>query len=185
MLISRLEQVFCFAARRNRIGDSPVARGWDQRVCRAKIDAEEGLIRVRRQIPAGRREVILARGIAKLLQALARLGVKRPGNFVFTNTLGPGSTTATLAKPSATRSNTPVQRRRRLSLHSLRHAFASLLISKGLNVVFVSRQLGHANPNITLEVYAHVFGRADHGAAARDAIEAGYAAMDGSRCAAG
>jgi integrase len=31
--------------------------------------------------------------------------------------------------------------------------FASLLITKGLNVVFVSRQLGHANPNVTLEVY--------------------------------
>jgi integrase len=34
----------------------------------------------------------------------------------------------------------------RLSLHSLRHAFASLLIAKGLNVVYVSRQLGHATP---------------------------------------
>jgi integrase len=41
-------------------------------------------------------------------------------------------------------------------LHSLRHGFASLLISQELNVVFVSRQLGHANPNITLEVYAHL-----------------------------
>lgn len=50
----------------------------------------------------------------------------------------------------------------RLSLHSLRHAFASLLIAKGLNVVFVSRQLGHANPTVTLGTYAHLFERADH-----------------------
>jgi integrase len=55
----------------------------------------------------------------------------------------------------------------RLSLHSLRHGFASLLLAEGMNVVFVSRQLGHANPTITLGVYAHLFERADHAAAAR------------------
>src|SRR5439155_951455 len=41
-----------------------------------------------------------------------------------------------------------------LSLHSLRHTFASLLIAKGLDVVFVSRQLGHASPAVTLRVPA-------------------------------
>ena len=41
-------------------------------------------------------------------------------------------------------------------------------LAKGLNVVFVSRQLGHANPNVTLEVYAHLFGRADRAQAARN-----------------
>jgi len=35
------------------------------------------------------------------------------------------------------------------------HPFASLLIAKGLDVVFVSRQLGHASPATTLGVYAH------------------------------
>jgi hypothetical protein len=30
--------------------------------------------------------------------------------------------------------------------------FTSLLISQGLNVVFVSRRLGHSNPNTTLQV---------------------------------
>ena len=67
-----------------------------------------------------------------------------------------------------------------MSLHSLRHGYASLLISRGLNVVFVSRQLGHANPNITLEVYAHLFERADHDAAAREALETSYAGMAAS-----
>ena len=67
----------------------------------------------------------------------------------------------------------------RLSLHSLRHGFASLLISKGLNVVFVSRQLGHANPTITLGTYAHLFERADHAHAAREALVASHAATGG------
>jgi integrase len=67
----------------------------------------------------------------------------------------------------------------RLSLHSLRHGFASLLIAEGMNVVFVSRQLGHANPTITLGVYAHLFERADHATAARDALDTSYAAIKG------
>ena len=68
----------------------------------------------------------------------------------------------------------------RLSLHRLRHGFASLLIAEGLNVVFVSRQLGHANPTITLGTYAHLFERADHAHTARQALEASHAAMAGA-----
>ena len=58
--------------------------------------------------------------------------------------------------------------------HDLRHTFASLLVSEGLNVVYVSRQLGHASPDITLRVYAHLFDRAEHAQRARDALEAGF-----------
>ena len=43
-------------------------------------------------------------------------------------------------------------------------------------LVVVSRQLGHANPNITLPVYA----RADHAATARAALEASYATITGT-----
>jgi integrase len=56
----------------------------------------------------------------------------------------------------------------------------SMLIAKGLNVVFVSRQLGHANPTLTLPTYGHLFERANHAEAARKALEASYAAMAGS-----
>jgi site-specific recombinase XerD len=65
----------------------------------------------------------------------------------------------------------------RLSLHSLRHGYASLLISQGLNVVFVFRQLGHANASITLSIYAHLFERADHAETAREALDASHTAM--------
>jgi hypothetical protein len=44
--------------------------------------------------------------------------------------------------------------------------------------MFVSRRLGHANPAITLEVYAHLFERADHFHAAREALKASSAAVD-------
>jgi integrase len=51
---------------------------------------------------------------------------------------------------------------------------ASMLIAAGLNVVFVSRQLGHANANITLGTYAHLYAQADHGHTARAPLEASY-----------
>ena len=57
----------------------------------------------------------------------------------------------------------------KVTFHSLRHTFASAAISAGVNVVTVSRHLGHGSPTITLSVYAHIF-KADDRAAA-DAIE--------------
>ena len=43
--------------------------------------------------------------------------------------------------------------------------------------MFVSRRLGHANANVTLSVYSHLFARREHGELARQALEASYAAM--------
>lgn len=42
-----------------------------------------------------------------------------------------------------------------VSLHSLRHSCASLLLSNGVPLAVVSEQLGHADQNITLSIYSH------------------------------
>lgn len=52
--------------------------------------------------------------------------------------------------------------RRPPTLHDLRHTFASMLIAQGLDAVFVSRQLGHSDPTVTLRVYVDMFDRARH-----------------------
>lgn len=39
--------------------------------------------------------------------------------------------------------------------HQLRHMFASLLLQEGAPITYVSQQLGHRDPSITLRVYAH------------------------------
>lgn len=44
---------------------------------------------------------------------------------------------------------------RSLRFHDLRHSFASLLLANGAPITYVSNQLGHANSQITLKVYAH------------------------------
>jgi integrase len=51
------------------------------------------------------------------------------------------------------------------SFHSLRHTHASNLIASGLDVLTISRRLGHANPTITLGVYGHLFAGSDDRAA--------------------
>lgn len=52
-----------------------------------------------------------------------------------------------------------------LTAHGLRHLHATLLLSKGLPVPAVSARLGHANPSITLAVYAHAVQKQDEEAA--------------------
>jgi integrase len=58
----------------------------------------------------------------------------------------------------------------RVNFHSLRHSHASALIASGLDVLAVSRRLGHADATTTLRVYGHLFKRDE--SAAVDAIEA-------------
>ena len=44
-----------------------------------------------------------------------------------------------------------------LSVHSLRHTTASLLISQGVDVRTVASVLGHSQASTTLDIYAHAF----------------------------
>jgi integrase len=43
-----------------------------------------------------------------------------------------------------------------MRLHDLRHVHATLLLKAGVPVHVVASRLGHADPAITLRVYAHV-----------------------------
>ena len=45
---------------------------------------------------------------------------------------------------------------KRIRLHDFRHSHASNLIANGINIVAVSRRLGHSDINITLSVYTHL-----------------------------
>jgi integrase len=57
-----------------------------------------------------------------------------------------------------------------VKFHALRHSHASALIASGLDVLTVSRRLGHGSPVVTLNTYAHLFAKTDEKAA--EAIEA-------------
>ncbi len=54
----------------------------------------------------------------------------------------------------------------KITFHSLRHSHASALIAAGVDVVTVSKRLGHASPALTLSTYSHLFTNSDDKAAA-------------------
>lgn len=55
-----------------------------------------------------------------------------------------------------------------VTIHSLRHTNATLLIAAGVNVRTVSARLGHAHTSTTMDIYSHAIQSAD--AAASSAI---------------
>jgi len=59
----------------------------------------------------------------------------------------------------------------KVSLHVLRHTHASQLIAEGIDVLTISRRLGHGSPTITLGVYGHLFNTNDRAA---DVIERAF-----------
>jgi integrase len=61
------------------------------------------------------------------------------------------------------------------TLHGLRHTHVSQLIAAGMDVLTISRRLGHANPAITLKVYGHLFANTD--ARAAEIMEATFTKM--------
>jgi integrase len=62
-----------------------------------------------------------------------------------------------------------------VTFHALRHTHASHLIDAGIDVVKISKRLGHAKPTVTLQIYAHLFSKRDDKSAA--AINAAVASF--------
>lgn len=49
----------------------------------------------------------------------------------------------------------------KVTVHSLRHTYASLMIFDGVNIVTISHRLGHAQTSTTTNIYAHVLASAE------------------------
>ena len=156
-------------------------------LCWESIDFEDGFIHVRQQLTrereldklktaSGRRDVVLIPQLAKLLRE-HRMASKYslPGDFVFPTADGrgrPHRNTAKAVELTFARAGLGGQR---LSSHSLRHTYASLLIvGLKLDPVGVSAQLGHSNPATTLRLYAHLFDKAKHADETREKLSAGF-----------
>jgi integrase len=60
----------------------------------------------------------------------------------------------------------------KVTFHSLRHTHVSQLIAKGMDIMTISRRIGHSSPVVTLGVYGHLFDNGD--AKAASAIEEAF-----------
>jgi integrase len=155
----------------------------------ADVDFKAGLVRVRKQLgrdgkrvaPKTKkavRDVVLAPALRPLLLDLkAGSRYSQPDHLVFCTQTGTPlqqrNVTRRGLEPAAERAGLiPTKEQRKaakqaggdgrpgLRFHDLRHCYASALIDAGADIVFVSEQLGHASPAITLTVYSHEWNKA-------------------------
>jgi integrase len=157
------------------------------------VDFERSVVRVRKQLakdgsrvdpktPQALRAVVLMPALGRLLlrekeKAFAH-GRASADGFVFASMTGGPMHVRNVARRGLERAMKDAgldeEGKPRLRFHDLRHCFASLLIAQGADVVFVSRQLGHANASITLTVYAHMFDSERHAERTSAMLEAAF-----------
>jgi integrase len=128
------------------------------------LDLEAGTIRIDQTLyngecsapktPSSRRTLTLPQ---RALESLERLCSTTDGRgYLFATSNGKPVDVSNFYKwswkPALRRAGLP----QTLTPHQLRHGTASLLLNQNVPVPVVSRYLGHANPGITMKVYAHL-----------------------------
>jgi integrase len=150
------------------------------------VDLDDGVIAVRCQLTRGtkenpailvelktssaRRDVVLLPELVGLLRTHRRhafeRGLARERDYVFATREGTAFNYRNVAQrglaKAADHAGLNAEDQPRLTLHDLRHTFGSHLVRQGTDVVTVCRQMGHARPSITLDVYAHEFAAVQH-----------------------
>lgn len=141
----------------------------------ADIDFEKGLINIRRSAWYGRVQTTKTKNseaiipipgvLAATLRAFREQWKSNPDGFLFvTRNRRPPSSNKVVEYglwPVLDLLAVP-----RCGLHAFRHTHSSLLFDTGANPKVVQQQLRHADPRVTLGVYAHVLGDAH-----REAVE--------------
>ena len=84
--------------------------------------------------------------------------LKYEGNFIFggSRSLPISSIQRKFKKAIAESGVKPIR------IHDLRHSHASVLINSGVNIVAVSKRLGHSSIEMTLKVYTHLLEQTDN-----------------------
>jgi len=137
------------------------------------VDFEGGRILIRRALVRGKlgtpksgkaRSVVLSPALSQTLGDLLserRRKVLRGSWTEVPELVFCSETGGTLDERNVTRTWHRIRRKaqklgvRPLRLHDARHSYASLALAAGKSIRWVADQLGHANPELTLRVYAH------------------------------
>jgi integrase len=123
---------------------------------------------------AGEREVMVIPALRAILTKWRLQST--PGQvFVFANAQG-----AAVSRREALRALRAAEKKADIpdyTLHELRHTFASILISQGEIPTLVAHQMGHADPGVTMKVYAHLFESQENVDRARGRLQAAFGGM--------
>jgi integrase len=128
----------------------------------------DGVVVRKGKTKAAERTVMLIPSVRRLLSEL-RLSQPPGTRLVFSTADG-----APLARRNALRTLHACCKRAELpkyTLHELRHTFASILIDQRELPTLVANQMGHADPGVTMKVYAHLFEAQESVDQARDRLQ--------------
>jgi integrase len=148
--------------------------GQELQVQQSVEQTKEGLRLKAPKTKRGRRTISLPAFLVKELRAhkaaqaadRLALGLGKDGVDALVLRRPDGSPLAPDNVSSEWRKTVDMLRLPKVSLHALRHTHASQLIASNMDVLTISRRLGHSAPSITLDVYSHLFKPSDGGAAA-------------------
>ena len=146
------------------------------RVERSLEETNAGLRLKSPKTKSGRRNITLPSETAAMLRAykieqmrirlVIGAGKLEPDTLVFTDVHGKPLKPHTISR--AWRRVVTAKKLPAVTFHALRHTHASVLINAGVDILTISRRLGHSKASVTLDVYGHLIGGADKAAA--DAI---------------
>ena len=123
---------------------------------RARVNSRTVLPKHRRRRDRPR-TVVITPAMEMALRGLQTFRYRRSGGWVFASRNGtPVEETTTYRAWTRICEHLAEKNIRTLTMHSLRHTFATLSLEAGRSVKWVSQQLGHRDASLTLNTYAHV-----------------------------
>lgn len=112
--------------------------------------------RARRRVPLAAEDLSFLKALK--VKALAR-GLAGPDNFVFCSRARTPLMHRNVQRRGFEAARDAAELPKRLTFHSLRHAFASYAAHRGVPVNVLSQVMGHSNVGVTQRVYIHLYGR--------------------------
>ena len=147
-----------------RLGEIAALRRQDVDIARSRIRVErtaqqtaDGVSFGPPKTRAGRRAVPVSRTVMRqITEHLSDYTGPEPGALVVTSTTGTPILRQNFLRRAWRQGLRDADLPASLTPHSMRHGFASLLITGGFSIKEVAQWCGHASTSVTLGVYAHV-----------------------------
>ncbi|MDT5371489.1 MAG: hypothetical protein QOC62_5920 [Mycobacterium sp.] len=143
-----------------RWGEAAALRVRDVEFLRRRLSVSENAVQIGARHVVGPTKGGKARSVPVPVFVLDELSIqcrgKAPGDLVF-----PGSGGGYLPRPKSTNGSftraVKAAEVQAITPHDLRHSCASISISAGVNVLALSRMLGHTPAKVTLDTYSDLF----------------------------